>query len=73
QGLITIKNLPFNADVKITDLTGNLIYQTKAVGGQAVWDGYNFKGKRPNSGVLIVFASNADGSLKVAGKIFFVK
>lgn len=73
QGLITIKNLPFNADVKITDLNGNLIYQTKAAGGQAVWNGYNFKGKRPNSGVLLVFATNEDGTSKLSGKIFFIK
>jgi hypothetical protein len=44
-GMVAIKGLVDNAYVKITDISGNLIYSTKALGGQAVWDGKNLKGE----------------------------
>lgn len=72
-GLISIKGLPNNADVKITDTKGNLIYRAKAQGGQAVWDGKNFKGERPKSGVFLIFSTNEDGSVTKSGKLFFVR
>ena len=38
KGEVTIKGLPNDADVRIVDVVGNLIYQTKASGGVAKWD-----------------------------------
>ena len=46
QGVIAIKGLASNCDVKITDVSGRLIYTTKALGGQAIWDGKNFDGRK---------------------------
>ncbi|MCM1169138.1 MAG: hypothetical protein NC324_04295, partial [Bacteroides sp.] len=40
QGFISVRGLPQNAIVKITDARGLLIYQGKATGGQISWDGY---------------------------------
>ena len=72
DGNIAVRGLVQNADVKITDIAGNLIYKTRAFGGQAVWNGRNFDGRRAQSGVYLVFVSNADGSETLATKILFL-
>ena len=72
NGVIAIKGLVADADVKITDLTGNLIYQTTSLGGQAIWNGTNFQGKRAQTGVYLVFATNEDGATKMVTKILFI-
>jgi hypothetical protein len=71
-GTIAIKGLVTDADVKITDITGTLIYKTIAEGGQAVWNGKNFEGERAHTGVYLVFASNADGTETLVTKILFI-
>ena len=73
QGFISVRGLPQNAVVKITDARGLLISQGKATGGQISWDGYAMNGKRPDSGVLFVFACPDGGSEKLACKIFYVR
>jgi len=72
-GLIAIKGLTMNADVRITDMTGHLVSQTKAEGGQAVWNGNDLKGKRVVSGVYLVFVSNDDGTNTAVTKILIVR
>ena len=72
-GAIAIKDLPINAWVKITELDGRLVHQTRSLGGQAVWDGKNYKGERVNSGVYLLIISTQDNSKQVSGKIFFIK
>lgn len=61
-GPIAIRGLLENADVKITDVAGNLVYHAIANGGQAIWNGNNFSGERVKTGVYTVFVSNSDGS-----------
>lgn len=72
DGMIAVRGLVQNADVKITDIAGNLIFKTRAFGGQAVWNGRNFDGRRAQSGVYLVFVANADGSETLATKILFL-
>lgn len=72
KGTIAIKGLTANADVRITDINGQLVYRTTALGGQAVWNGLDYKGHRPQSGVYLIFASNTDGSQTYAGKMVFM-
>jgi len=72
DGLIAITNLVKDSDVKITDINGVLVYKAKAKGGQAVWDGRNFEGRRANTGVYLVFISNPDGSETLVSKILFI-
>jgi len=61
-----------NSEVKITDITGNLVYETMAEGGTATWDGKTLSGKRVQTGVYIVFSSNDDGSETEVTKILFI-
>ncbi len=71
-GTIAIKGLVENADVKITDISGTLVFKTVAEGGQAIWTGNNFEGERAHTGVYLVFSSNADGTETLVTKILFI-
>jgi len=73
NGYIAIKGLTTNANIKITDVNGVLVFQTISEGGQAIWDGKDFSGKKVHSGVYLVFSSNEDGTEKVATKILFIQ
>lgn len=72
SGTIGIRGLVNNAIVKITELDGRLVYQTRALGGQAVWDGRNYKGQRISSGVYLVLISDDGKKERTATKIFFI-
>jgi ligand-binding sensor domain-containing protein len=72
EGDITVTGLASNVNVKITDISGNLVYETKAQGGQAVWNGRNFDGDRVYTGVYLVFCTNDDGSKTYVTKLLFI-
>ena len=72
NGYIAVKGLTANALIKITDINGNLVYETIAEGGQAVWNGQDLFGQRPSSGVYLVFSTNDDGSETMVTKIMFI-
>jgi hypothetical protein len=71
-GTIAISGLVANADVRITDINGQLVYKTKAFGGQAIWNGIDYTGHRPQSGVYLIFVSNSDGTQTYSGKLIFM-
>ncbi|MCX7744368.1 MAG: hypothetical protein N2167_07370 [Flavobacteriales bacterium] len=72
NGVITITGMAEKSTVKITDVSGNLVYETESLGGQAVWDGKRFDGKRVQSGVYLVFCANRDASETIVTKILFI-
>jgi hypothetical protein len=72
EGDITITGLVTDANVKITDVSGNIVYETTALGGQAIWDGRNFSGKKVQTGVYLVFCTNEDGSKTHVTKLLFI-
>lgn len=59
QGPIAIRGLAEDAVVKITDVRGQILFETRALGGQAIWDGRDLKGKPAETGVYLVFSTNA--------------
>lgn len=71
-GPITIKNLVANSDIKIATVSGEIVYHTIALGGQAVWYGNNFNGERVQTGVYLVFCTSPDGSQSVVTKLLLV-
>jgi ligand-binding sensor domain-containing protein len=71
-GDIVITGLIENAYVKITDLNGNLVHETRSLGGNAIWNGNNLSGKRVSTGVYLVFLTNEDGSLTHVTKLLFI-
>lgn len=72
SGTIAIRGLVQNALVKITDISGKMVYQTRAQGGQAVWNGVDYTGHRPQSGVYLVFAAGETGGEHLVTKIVFI-
>ena len=73
EGDITIRGLASDVNVKITDISGNIVYETNAEGGQAIWNGRNFSGSRVSTGVYLVFCTNDDGSKTHITKLLFIK
>ena len=69
NGPIAMRGLVENAIVKITSLSGKLVYQTRALGGQAIWDGKTYDGNKVATGVYLVFARDELGIEKAVGKI----
>ena len=69
NGPILIKNLVNNALVKITDINGQLIMQTRALGGQAVWNGRDQYQQKVASGIYLIFVRDDMGNEKAVGKI----
>jgi hypothetical protein len=72
RGDITITGLVKDVNVKITDVSGNLVFETTALGGQAIWDGRNFNGARVHTGVYLVFCTNEDGTSTHVTKLLFI-
>ncbi|HOX77221.1 MAG TPA: hypothetical protein PLW31_04210 [Bacteroidales bacterium] len=74
SGTIAIRGPIAGATVKITDIRGSLIYETMAEYNdtQVEWNGLDMNGRRPNTGVFLVFVSNNDGSETMVTKILFV-
>lgn len=73
NGLITITGLMENAFCKITDAQGQLVWQGYAKGGTLTWNGKNFYGIRPATGVYFVMASDESGKKKATAKILLIK
>jgi ligand-binding sensor domain-containing protein len=73
EGTISIKGLLTDAVVKITDISGNLVYKTTALGGQANWDGKRTNGEEVNSGVYLIFCSDEDGNENHVSKLLIVR
>jgi len=71
-GVITIEGLGYESDVKITDVSGNLIYQTTSNGGTVIWDGKRLTGERVQSGVYLVWSASTSGKGKAVAKILFI-
>ena len=71
-------HLPKGTNVKILDVSGNLVYETNVVegqqlqGGKVVWDKKNLAGKAVVSGIYIVLLSNDDASETSTTKIAII-
>lgn len=58
DGPIAVYGLASDANVKITDAAGNLVFEGKSLGGQAVWDGRDYLGRKVASGVYLIYATS---------------
>ncbi|MFY0643828.1 MAG: hypothetical protein JXR19_05120 [Bacteroidia bacterium] len=73
DGPITITGLYEDATVKIADVAGRVVYEMIATGGTAVWDGRNFSGERPQTGVYLIFSSTKDDEDALVSKLLIVR
>jgi ligand-binding sensor domain-containing protein len=72
NGLVGISGLATDATVKITDVSGKLVWQTIASGGTATWDVRDYNGRRAATGMYLVLSTSQDGSESIVGKIAVV-
>ena len=72
NGVIAVDGLTFNAEVKITTVTGQLVYSGHANGGLFTWDGRNQSGKRVSSGVYNIISTNAEGKKAIVNRVTFI-
>lgn len=73
SGVIAIKGLVRDSNIRITDVYGGLVHESISYGGQAVWDGNSLNGGRVNTGVYLVYISDDQGNETMVTKILFVK
>jgi len=72
-GNVTITGLMRDSQIRITDISGNLVYETESDGGQASWDLKTYNGKRVATGVYLVFCSSSDGSQSAVTKMLVIR
>ncbi|MDX1348986.1 MAG: two-component regulator propeller domain-containing protein [Putridiphycobacter sp.] len=72
KGVITIEGVGYESQVRITDISGNLIYQTVSNGGTILWDGNRLTGERVQSGVYLVWSAQVEGKGKNVAKILII-
>lgn len=68
-GTIAIRGLTDNALVKIIEMNGRLVYQTRSLGGQMIWNGRNYRGEKIASGIYPVVIRDDSGEEKIVTKI----
>lgn len=75
SGPIIIQGLAHDSDVKIADINGKLVYETHSLGGQAIWYGKDFNGRKVGSGVYFVIGTttqNTENPAGIIGKVVLV-
>ncbi|MFT4673499.1 MAG: hypothetical protein ACI9R6_000389 [Saprospiraceae bacterium] len=73
KGNVTIDGLSANANVKITDLEGNLVFQETSQGGSVTWDTKAFGKYKVASGVYFVLITSDDALETKIKKIMIVR
>ena len=72
-GNVTITGLMRDSRIKITDISGNLVYETVSDGGQASWNLKTYNGQRVSTGVYIIFCASSDGTASFVTKMLVIK
>ncbi len=70
---LVIKNLMTGINVKITDIEGNLVYETNSKGGTVTWDLRNFANKKVASGVYLILLTDREGEHTKILKALIIK
>jgi len=71
-GVITITGLVENTQVKITDISGNLVCETVSNGSLATWNGKDVHGRKVSTGVYLAICVNPDGTQSTITKILVI-
>jgi ligand-binding sensor domain-containing protein len=72
-GTVKIAGLIDKATVKITDIEGNLVFETTSEGGTIEWDTTAFGKYKVASGVYMIFISAQDGSETTVKKVMIIR
>ncbi len=73
EGTVKIAGLLDKANVKITDIEGNLVYETTSEGGTIEWDTTAFGKYKVASGVYLIFVAAQDGIETKVKKVMIIR
>jgi len=73
QGTVKITGLLNKANVKVTDIAGNLVYEAISEGGTIEWDTTAFGKYKVASGVYMIFISAEDGVETKVKKVMIIR
>ncbi|NNT71242.1 T9SS type A sorting domain-containing protein [Flavobacterium sp. IMCC34852] len=72
-GTVKIAGLIADANIKITDIEGNLVYETTSEGGTIEWDTTAFGKYKVASGVYMIFIAAEDASETTVKKVMIIR
>lgn len=72
-GTVKISGLTDKANVKITDIEGNLVYETTSAGGTIEWDTKAFGKHKVASGVYMIFVASEDATDSTVKKVMIIR
>jgi hypothetical protein len=73
EGTVKIAGLLNKATIKITDIEGNLVYETTSQGGTIEWDTTAFGKYKVASGVYMIFISAQDAAETKVKKVMIIR
>ncbi|AWH84587.1 ABC transporter substrate-binding protein [Flavobacterium album] len=73
DGDVNISGLVDKANIKITDIEGNLVYETTSEGGTVLWDTRAFGKYKVATGVYMIFISSEDGTETKVKKVMIIR
>ena len=73
DGPVIITGIPQNGRVKITDVSGALVYESEAQGGTVQWSTTKIAGDKAPSGVYIIYAMDNMGLVTAQDKVLIVR
>ena len=73
SGTVKVAGLIDKANIKITDIEGNLVYETTSEGGTIEWDTTAFGRYKVASGVYMIFISSQDGGETKVKKVMIIR
>lgn len=73
NGTVKISGLIDKANIKITDIEGNLVHETTSEGGTIEWDTKAFGKYKVASGVYMIFISSEDGIETKVKKVMIIR
>ena len=73
EGTVKVAGLVTKANVKITDIEGNLVYETTSEGGTIEWDTTAFGKYKVASGVYMIFVAALDTADTTVKKVMIVR
>ena len=72
-GTVKISGLTDKANVKITDIEGNLVYEATSSGGTIEWDTKAFGKHKVASGVYMIFVASEDALDSTVKKVMIIR
>jgi sugar lactone lactonase YvrE len=73
EGTVKVSGLSNKCNVKITDIEGNLVFETISQGGTIEWDTKAFGNYNVASGVYIIFISSQEGTDTTVKKVMIIR